>query len=108
MQGLLADVNVQAHLAYRRHLLIALDLWPVLAELNLRFATFADLQLSPEMLDRPLWNYCQTEGWVLFTENRNQDNADSLEATLTDSWHMGHLPAQITGRASIAKTDQIR
>jgi len=92
MQGLLADVNVQAHLAYLRHLLIFLDLWPVLAELNVRFVTFAELQLSPEMLDRPLWNYCQAEGWVLFTENRNQDDADSLEATLKDSGRMGHLP----------------
>ncbi|MCE9552539.1 MAG: hypothetical protein K8T91_04065 [Planctomycetes bacterium] len=88
----MADVNVQAHLTYLRHLLDSLELWPVLAELNLRFVTFAELQIVPDILDRPLWNRCQEEGWVLFTENRNQDDADSLEATLRDSWQIGHLP----------------
>ena len=29
---------------------------------------------------------------MLFTDNRNHDGPDSLEATLSDSWRMGHLP----------------
>ena len=91
MQGLLADVNVQGHLSYLRRLLVALDLWPVLAELNLWLATFAECQYAPEILDRDLWNRCQAEGRVLLTENRNHDDPDSLEATLRDSWQVGHL-----------------
>ena len=39
MRGLLADVNVQGHLRYLRRLLEDLDLWAVLQELNLTFAT---------------------------------------------------------------------
>lgn len=29
---------------------------------------------------------------MLFTENRNHDGPDSLQATLEDSWRMGQLP----------------
>lgn len=92
MRGLLADVNVQGHLPYLRHLLEALDLWPVLAELGLGLATFPDLGLPRDLDDRSLWTYCQEDGWVLFTENRNDDGPDSLQATLADSWRVGHLP----------------
>jgi hypothetical protein len=44
------------------------------------------------MKDRALWNYCQANGLVLLTENRNHEDEDSLNATLQDSWHEGHLP----------------
>ncbi len=44
------------------------------------------------MDDRPLWNYCQEHRWVLFTENRNNDGPDSLQATLVGSWRDGNLP----------------
>ena len=74
MRGLLADVNVQGHLLYLHQLLENLGLWPVLAELKLELVTFRDLKLPPRLDDRSLWNYCQDEGWVLFTENRNHDD----------------------------------
>jgi hypothetical protein len=92
MRGLLADVNVQGHLPYLRYLLEALDLWAVLAELNLQLVAFPDLRLPRDLDDRALWNFCQQEGWVLSTENRNHDGPDSLQATLMDSWQSGHLP----------------
>ena len=92
MQGLLADVNVQGHLPYLRRVLVALDLWGVLVAQSLRLVTFTDLQLPRDLDDRALWTYCQRDGWVLFTENRNHDGPDSLQATLLDSWKEGHLP----------------
>jgi hypothetical protein len=92
VRGLLADVNVQGHLLYLRRLLEALGLWAVLAELKLAVTTFAELNLPRDLDDRALWNRCQQDGWVLFTENRNEDGPDSLQATLTDSWRPGHLP----------------
>lgn len=92
MRGLLADVNVQGHSVYLRQLLETLGLWPMLAELGLTFATFADLGLPRNLVDRSLWHRCQQDGWVLFTENRNDDGPDSLQATLLDSHRAGHLP----------------
>jgi hypothetical protein len=92
MQGMLADVNVQGHVLYLRRLLEIHDLWIILAGLQLRIVTFPDLDLPVDLDDRSLWNRCQQDGCVLFTENRNDDGADSLEAVLTDSWQSGYLP----------------
>jgi len=44
------------------------------------------------MPDRDLWHFCQTHQWVLFTDNRNREDEDSLAATIEDSWSQGHLP----------------
>ena len=92
MRGLLADVNVQGHLPYLLHLLEALDLKTLLAGLNVEFATFPDLSVSRRLDDRTLWNFCQENGWVLFTADRRMIGPDSLEATLRDSWRTGLLP----------------
>ena len=92
MQGLLADVNVQGHTLYLRHLLQSLPEWPLIAELNLRLVTFQEVDFPVDLDDRALWSRCQQEGWVLFTDNRNHDGPDSLEMTLRDSWQEGHLP----------------
>jgi hypothetical protein len=92
MRGLLADVNVQGHLPYLRQLIGALGLWACLAEFGLELVTFPELDLRRDLDDRSLWNLCQELGWVLLSENRNHDCADSLFATLTDSWRVGHLP----------------
>ena len=92
MRGLLADVNVQGHLPYLRNLLQALGLRTVLDALDLRLATFPDLGLDHHLEDRPLWEFCQREGWVLLTDNRNYEHENSLQATRNDSWRVGHLP----------------
>ena len=92
MNGMLADVNLQGHLPYVRRLLVRSGLMPLLDDTNLRLVTFPELGLDRRIDDRSLWNVCQQGGWVLFTENRNQDGPDSLEATLADSWTVGCLP----------------
>jgi len=92
MQGLLADVNLNHELPILRGLLDDLGLRPLLVDANPKFLTLTDLGLSAALSDRALWNYCQDEGWVLFTDNRNQNDKDSLEATLDDSWRIGNLP----------------
>lgn len=92
MRGLLADVNVQGHLPYLLHLLESLGLAGLLGEIGLRLVTFGDLGLDRGLGDRPLWRFCQDEGWVLFTDDRNDDGRDSLRRTLDDSWTAGRLP----------------
>src|SRR5260370_9531356 len=92
VNGLLADVNIQGHLEYIRHLLTKIRLMPLLDEMGLRLAKFPDLNLPQRLDDRSVWNFCQQQGWVRFTENRNHDRQDSLFATLEDSWKIGCLP----------------
>jgi hypothetical protein len=88
----LADANLVGHFEYVLHLLDQLGLAAVLEELPLQFSTIADAGLAPDIDDRSLWHFCQEHGWVLFTENRNADGADSLQATIADSWRSGDLP----------------
>src|SRR5436305_13673218 len=92
MPGLLADVNVQGHLPYLQRLLDGLGLLGMITELGLTLATFPDLGLDRGLDDRALWNYCQANGWVLFTDNRNHEYDNSLQATILDSWRDGCLP----------------
>jgi hypothetical protein len=65
---------------------------PLLQELGLALATFPDLGLDRGRDDRSLWHYCQANHWVLFTDNRNHEDENSLQATIQDSWREGHLP----------------
>lgn len=92
MPGLLADVNVQGHLPYLVRLIKGIGLLDLLSEVGVTFETFVDRGLDPHMKDRALWNYCQANTLVLFTENRNHEDEDSLNATIQDSWQEGHLP----------------
>jgi hypothetical protein len=92
MPGLLADINVQGHLPYLVHLIDRIGVLEILADLDITFQVFPERGLVPHMNDRALWNYCQENELVLFTENRNHEVEDSLNATLQDSCQEGHLP----------------
>jgi hypothetical protein len=92
MPGLLADVNVQGHLPYLVRLIDEIGVLDLLTNVGITFETFPDRGLDQHMKDRALWNYCQENELVLFTENRNHEDDDSLIATILDSWQEGHLP----------------
>jgi hypothetical protein len=92
MPGLLTDVNVQGHLPYLTRLIGKLELLVMLADIGVTFHTFTDFGLDPRLNDRELWNYCQANDLVLLTDNRNHEDENSLNATILDSWRVGHLP----------------
>jgi hypothetical protein len=92
MRGLLADVNVQGHLPYLHRLLVVLDLWEVLKAEKIELAAFPDVHLAQDLNDRAIWQFCQSEAWVLLTDNRNDEGEDSLQRTLDTAWRVGHLP----------------
>lgn len=106
MQGLLADINVQGHLAILQQRLTAQDLWKILEGLNLQLATFAEVHLARNINDRELWNFCQSEKWVLFTENRNHEDENSLSATIADSFETGQLPVITLANKRRFETDR--
>jgi hypothetical protein len=79
---LLADANIQGHVEY----LVARmqgeswrEFWEVL---ELRCMNFADVGLDPADSDAVVWHRCQEQQILLLTENRNNEGADSLEATI--------------------------
>ena len=54
----------------------------VLGSLELAVLHFADVGLTPAALDSLVWETCQKEELVLITDNRNQNDQDSLETTI--------------------------
>jgi hypothetical protein len=92
VRGLLADPNIAGHQRRIVNLLDRSGLLEILAELGTEFALLSDTGLPHDVDDRTLWEWCQREGWVLLTDNRNDDGATSLQATLDDAWKPGKLP----------------
>ena len=62
------------------------------AELDVQFVVLSDIGLPLDVDDRTLWQRCQSEGWVLLTDNRNEVDPTSLQATLDEAWAPGMLP----------------
>jgi hypothetical protein len=50
--------------------------------LDVTLRTFRYVGLDPASSDEVIWRFCQAHGHYLLTSNRNEDTADSLEATL--------------------------
>lgn len=92
MRGLLADSNVQRHMAPVQHSLERLDLLELLIDMDIEFTTLAELGVPLGIDDCTLWHRCQTEGWLLLTDNRNDENETSLQSTLRKFWKPGHVP----------------
>jgi hypothetical protein len=92
MPRLLADVNVHRTVAIFELVLKSLGLWEVLADIGVELLTFDKVGLPRDLDDQSLWKRCQAEGWVLLTENRDEDGPKSLEATLKAGWKAGDLP----------------
>lgn len=85
MRGILADINVIGHLQ-KIHAIIKHDQWTdVWTSLNLRIVRFDELGLRPKSLDSDIWKACQAAELVLFTNNRNHDGPDSLEAAIREN-----------------------
>jgi hypothetical protein len=103
VRGLLADANVEGDVQRLRWILERLGLWAVMAETGCAFQGLAELNIARNINDRSLWQYCQQEGWVLFTDNRNNAGGNSLQATIGDSWRPGCLPVlTIANRKKLA------
>jgi len=96
-RGILADENISGLLLRLQTALERLDVKIVFDTIKLEYATFQQLGIDPGVDDRTLWHYCQDEGWILLTDNRNHDGTNSLQATLVDSWQAGHLPVVTIG-----------
>jgi hypothetical protein len=78
---LLVDHNIEGH---------ALMLWGMLSEtgwlevLGLRLMRLRDVGLPEDSTDRQVWRYAQAHEMLLFTDNRNMENDDSLEQTIRE------------------------
>lgn len=82
MIQLLADVNIEGHVARLVALMQGKDWREFWDYLDLRALRFHDVGLSPGDPDDQVWEICQAQHLFLLTNNRNEDGPDSLEATI--------------------------
>jgi hypothetical protein len=82
VQAILADNNIQGHVAGLIAILES-DSWREFwFPLNLRLRTFRELELPDTVSDAQLWHLCQEQQIILLTANRNADGPESLEVML--------------------------
>jgi hypothetical protein len=82
MASIMADHNVEGHFVVLLRLWTS-DTWrPVWESLTLEVESFERLGVPHDTSDRELWQLCQQREIVLLTANRNDEGADSLEATI--------------------------
>ncbi len=82
MKGILADVNIQGHVDLLVVLMQAEPWKSFWDHLQLPYLHFSDVGLAPDALDSVIWETCQRDGLILITDNRNNEDSDSLEAAI--------------------------
>ena len=92
MPGLMADVNIEGQF----DALIAVcesEGWRAIwNSLGVTVHRWVELGLERDVADRDLWHACQDRGLILVTANRNADDLDSLQATITRDGTAASLP----------------
>ena len=83
MRGILADVNIEGHLARIVAVFLESPEWiEFWSELELTVESFERLGFDPNTPDDEIWRTCQQEGLVLVTTNRNSEGPTSLESVM--------------------------
>jgi hypothetical protein len=92
MRGLLADVNAEGYLQALMRVCRGPGWRGLWLELRVPVFTFDDLSIDRELADSEIWAFCQREGLVLLTDNRNEEGEDSLGATIRSRNAVESLP----------------
>ncbi|HQU42347.1 MAG TPA: DUF5615 family PIN-like protein [Pirellulales bacterium] len=82
VRAVLADVNIEGHVDFVMALVQAAPWSEFWQALGLGYLRFSEVGLDPGASDADIWQLCQNAGYVLVTNNRNEDDADSLQATI--------------------------
>lgn len=60
--------------------------------LAVNFVTMVEVGLDRHTKDREVWRFCQSNGFILLTGNRNKDDDTSLAQTLMEENSASSLP----------------
>jgi hypothetical protein len=102
MKGILADTNIERHVRVLLTFLEGDDWLELWESLGLVLHSFDSLNLPRTTKDRELWAFCQQQGIVLITANRNSDGSDSLDAAIRELNTPQDLPV-----FTLAKSDDV-
>ncbi|MGH9841537.1 MAG: ACP S-malonyltransferase [Blastocatellia bacterium] len=71
--------------------------------LKIEFVFFEGTPLNPESDDTTVWRFAQSEGMILLTYNRNEDDETSLTATIRQENTSSSLPVLTIANQSRVK-----
>ena len=80
----LADINVVKQVRLLVQLWESPEWKEIWTQLGMAVRTFQDLQVPLDLSDAELWRTCQERRIILITGNRNEHDAESLEATIRE------------------------
>jgi hypothetical protein len=89
---ILIDANIEGQGAQIRMRLQTAAWRELTAAAELTLWTFREIALDHGSSDDVVWHFCQAHGYYLLTSNRNEESADSLEATLRREGTPASLP----------------
>jgi hypothetical protein len=107
MPGLLADENCEGHLAVLVRICQSARWSGVWEWLGVGAFTFDDVKLTRGISDSELWQYCQEHELLLLTNNRNEDDAESLQATIKARNEPSSLPVLTIAAAERLRSDPV-
>lgn len=93
---ILADNDVGGAVAALRHVIESAEWVEFAALLDLRFVTFAEVDLSRDATDERVWRTCQARGAVLITGNR-ASGPGSLDHVIRQQAQADSLPVVTIG-----------
>lgn len=92
VKGILADNNIQGHVAILRQVWEGPAWRDVADELGRAVFTFADVSLAADAPDSAVWKLCQQQEMLLLTANRNDEGPESPESTIRHQNTPSSLP----------------
>jgi len=106
MPKIMADHNVEGHVDALLRIWTAPpwnDFWK---QLGCDVESFARQGIAPDTSDAKLWRFCQQQGIVLITGNRNAEGDESLEETIRECRTDETIPVLTIGNPARILTDR--
>lgn len=92
MLKIVSDADIEGHVDNLVALIRRSEWSEYWKALDIELCRFEDFSLGQNANDRTVWNAVQKNHAVLITANRNEDDENSLQATINDSNQLWSLP----------------
>jgi predicted nuclease of predicted toxin-antitoxin system len=89
---ILLDENIDGYAEYLSRLFFSSAWGDISSALGVSFVTFAEVGLTNGTPDEQIWEFCQKQQLYLLTDNRNQEEPDSLETMIRTRSRPTSLP----------------
>jgi len=94
MITILVDHNMEGQAVWLWDTLVKIELPDII---DMRMVMFADIGLPEDSNDRAVWQFAQKNRMIMLTDNRSDNEEDSLEQTIREENSFNSLPVLTVG-----------